>query len=95
MKSGVLSTEFWMTLVATGISMAVLGGLIAEGEVDQVMALAKDAIAGVVAIVSLVTYIISRTNLKREIVRSESGTLPEKDTPQLELPVSETPVELG
>ena len=70
LKSGIKTSEFWITLLPTVIATLVLTGVIEEGDTDLVVGLAKDIVAGIVAVASIVTYIVNRSGLKKEIVRS-------------------------
>lgn len=66
MKSGIKTTEFWITLVATllglGMSTGLLPSTFPQGDVSR----ATEHIAGaVVAIVAIVRYLTSRTDVKK------------------------------
>lgn len=69
-NNGIKTSEFWVTLLPTVIAMLVVTGVIDPGDTDMTMSLAKDAVAGIVALVSIVTYIVNRSNLKKEIVKA-------------------------
>lgn len=64
MKPGYLTTEFWITLVAQAVNIAVQLGWVGAGEAGTLKDALTQVIAGVVAIVSLVEYVRSRTALK-------------------------------
>ena len=70
MKSGLKSTEFYVTLVSTIVSLLVMAGLVQPTEADQVTELVVQAIGGIVALGSIIAYIYSRTVIKQEEIRA-------------------------
>lgn len=66
MKDGIKSTEFWLTLVAVIGSILVASGILGDTEATYLQGLVKEIISGAVALVTLVTYILSRASIKRE-----------------------------
>jgi hypothetical protein len=65
MTKGYKTSEFYMILVPTIVSMLVLTGVIPmEGQSDFAELL-KESVSGIVAIVAIVSYILSRTELKK------------------------------
>lgn len=63
-KSGVKTSEFWLTAVTIVVNILVITGVVGQGDADYLTQLATQVVAGVVAAVSLGTYIVSRTNHK-------------------------------
>ena len=74
MKPGVKTSEFYVTMLPVVIAGLVYSGIIPESDTDTIVSLAKDVIAGVVALFSIVSYILSRSHLKREILKSSETT---------------------
>lgn len=74
MKPGVKTSEFYVTMLPVVIAGLVYSGIIPESDTDMIVSLAKDVIAGVVALFSIVSYILSRSHLKREILKSSETT---------------------
>lgn len=70
-KSGFKTTEFYMTLIPTFVSMLVLAGFIPVEGQTQVLEMVKDAVAGIVAIVGIVSYITGRTEVKKAYINRE------------------------
>jgi len=65
-KSGFLSSEFWFATVLPGvISLLVLTGVIDPGRTSDFEGMLKDIIMGALALITLVTYILKRTELKK------------------------------
>lgn len=85
-NSGIKTSEFWVTLLPTVIAMLVLTGVIDQGDTDMTMSLAKDIVSGIIALVSITTYIVNRSNLKKEIVKAsvEQSRIIEKPTMKTE-----------
>lgn len=82
-KSGYITSEFPVAFIPTVVSILVLAGVIGETEADQVAELVKQAIFGIIAIASLVSYIMSRTELKKTKLLLDSGVKPEQRTPEV------------
>ena len=69
-KSGFKTSEFYLTLIPTIISMLVLAGVVPVESQTQVLEMVKDAVAGIVAIVGIVSYITGRTEVKKAYINS-------------------------
>lgn len=69
LKSGFKTSEFYMTLIPTVVSMLVISGVLPSDDQQQVLELVKDAIAGIVAVTGIVTYIMGRTEVKKTLIR--------------------------
>ena len=69
-KPGIKTSEFYVTMLPVVIAGLVFSGVIGESDTDYIIALIKDVIAGVVALFSIVSYIFSRSQLKRESLKS-------------------------
>lgn len=91
MKPGVKTSEFYVTMLPVVIAGLVYTGVIGDSDTDMIISLVKDVIAGVVALFSIVSYILSRSHLKREILKSSDTT---NKTEQI-LPKTELESELG
>jgi len=74
-KSGFKTSEFYLTLIPTVGAMLVLTGVIPENDSAQVVNLIKDAVSGIVAIVGIVSYIMGRTEIKREVIRNSKAEI--------------------
>jgi len=68
-KPGIKTSEFYVTMLPVVIAGLVFSGVIGEGDTDYIIALIKDVIAGVVALFSIVSYIFSRSQLKKESLK--------------------------
>lgn len=71
MKPGIQTTEFWMTLVPQIATILVVVGVLPSEDVDGVTKMIAGVIAGIVSLVSLVAYVWSRVQLKKEALRIE------------------------
>ena len=69
-KAGLKSSEFYLSLVPTVVSMLVLTGVISVTDENMIVQLGQDIIAGVVALFSIVTYIQARRDIKITSMRS-------------------------
>ena len=67
-ESGFKSSEFYLTLAPIIVSMLVLMGVVGETESSQIVELVKNSIAGIVAIAGIISYILSRTQLKQTAI---------------------------
>lgn len=68
-KQGILTTEFWVSVIPTIVSLLVLTGVVGTSEVESVTGLFEDIIAGAVALFSIISYVSARTSLKREQIK--------------------------
>lgn len=64
MKSGIKSSEFYVTLGSTIVSLLVMSGVLSAEQSSETAELIAQAIAGIVALGTIVSYIYSRTALK-------------------------------
>lgn len=71
MKIGVKSSEFFVTLGSLIVSLLVMSGLIAPERSSEVQEVIVQAIGGIVALGTIVSYIYSRTVLKQEEMKSQ------------------------
>ena len=86
MKPGVKTSEFYVTMLPVVIAGLVYTGVIGDTDTDMIISLVKDVIAGVVALFSIVSYILSRSHLKKEILKSSDTTNKTEQTqPKTEL----------
>jgi hypothetical protein len=66
MKPGIGTTEFWVTLIATLMGLGMSSGLVPSTFPQGDVSSATEHIAGaVVAIVAIVKYLTSRTEIKK------------------------------
>ncbi len=67
-KSGVKTTEFWMALIAQGIPVLVILGVLTPGEGEALVLTIGDAIVAAVAVIAslapILAYIKSRAEVK-------------------------------
>lgn len=85
-KPGILTTEFYATVIPGLIAILVITGVIDAGDTDMFVELATKIVSGIVAIATLVTYITKRTELKRSALGVEMA--------RLKLPQTEPGVEV-
>lgn len=64
-KPGFKTSEFCITLVAQVISLMALLGVVPSDQVDGLVKMVVAAITGFMSIVALVSYIVSRTQIKK------------------------------
>jgi len=62
--SGWQSSEFWMTIITSICSILVMLNIIGQEQANQLVQAVGSIASGIVAIVSIVVYIISRTKVK-------------------------------
>lgn len=65
MKKGFTTSEFYVTLASTVVSLLVMAGVIEPANASQLTDLVVQAIGGIVALGSVIAYILSRTELKK------------------------------
>lgn len=75
-KSGFATSEFWMAFLPTLASLLVLSGVVGADDSNYLVALGKDVVAGVVALISILKYVQSRTEIKVEAMKWEEERLP-------------------
>lgn len=90
-KPGIQTTEFYVTMLPVVISGLMFTGIIEPNDTDYVISLVKDIIAGVVALFSIISYVLSRSHLKREVLRLQE----KEDTKSQKLQKTTTVSELG
>lgn len=74
MKSGIKSSEFYMSLAALVTGLLVMGGYLVPERQTEVTELVSQAIGGAVALFSLINYTLSRTELKKSFSKEQSST---------------------
>lgn len=72
MKSGLKTSEFYVTLVSTVVSLLVMAGVVEPAYQNELTDLVVQAVGGVVALGSVIAYLLSRTELKREELRLQA-----------------------
>jgi hypothetical protein len=65
MKSGWRTTEFWTAISATIIGILITLGIVGPESQQELSALVEKASGGIISLVSIVSYIWSRTKVKR------------------------------
>jgi hypothetical protein len=73
MKAGYKTTEFYLTLVTTVVSLLVMAGILSPTEASEIAELAVQAISGIVALGVLIGYFFSRTEVKKKQIELENG----------------------
>lgn len=83
LKTGLLSTEFYLTVATSITGVLVLLGYLTPELADQFVEAIVSVIGGLLTIVSTITYIHGRITLKRESMQNSRPlvTLPESLDP--------------
>ena len=68
MKPAWQTTEFWTSLIAQIVGILVLTGGIASTDADHIKTLGQEVVGGIIALVSLLQYVKSRTVLKQTVI---------------------------
>ena len=71
MKSGITTSEFWITAGANIIALLALGGIFNPADTPEVTENFSQAIGGIFGVIANIVYIISRTSIKKEIIKKE------------------------
>ena len=71
-KTGAKTSEFYLALVPQVIGVLALIGIIPNEQVDEVVRLVVAAVTGLMSIIALVAYIISRIQVKKEALKAEA-----------------------
>ena len=71
MKTGIKTSEFWMTLIPQVITVLVVLGVMPAEDIDYITKAVAGIITGIVSVISLVAYVRSRTELKAQALRIE------------------------
>lgn len=71
LKSGVKTTEFYMTLIAQVVSLLAILGVIPNSQVDYLTKAVISVFAGLISLVSLISYIKGRIELKAQKMELE------------------------
>lgn len=84
LKSGILTTEFWMAIgtSVTGILVAI--GVLTPTEADQFVQALVSVVGGLLTLASMIVYIYGRIKLKSEYMQNstrESDLLKLDDSP--------------
>ena len=72
-KKGIYTTEFWITLLTTIVSLAGTMGFLTPDQADTLTQNITQVIGGVIAIVSVLRYIKSRENVKIAGMNAEAS----------------------
>ena len=71
-KSGFLTSEFWVTLANNTVAVFVLLGYLSPAQADEFVQAVMSIISGVVIVVSTVAYLYGRIALKRAAITSST-----------------------
>lgn len=66
LKSGIHTTEFWMTLVAQIVPILALVNVIPADDIDSVTKAITALISGLIGVGAAIAYIWSRVQLKKK-----------------------------
>jgi hypothetical protein len=69
-RSGLFTTEFITMIVAQAVSLLVMSGKISAVDADPMIKAISDIFAALLSIVTAVTYIITRTSLKKSMMEN-------------------------
>ena len=72
-KSGVKTTEFAVTILTTISSMLVVSGILKPEDATQFVELGSQIVAGVLALIVVVSYIRGRVNVKTEQLKLQTA----------------------
>ena len=75
MSSGLKSTEFYLTISSLIVGLLTMTGLLSPEKSGEVTELIVQAIGGIVALGTLISYILSRTQLKETQMKLEAQKL--------------------
>lgn len=74
-KSGIKTSEFWLTLFVTVIGMAVYTGYMPQDIADQALKGLEQIIGGILTLVPVITFIIGRSAVKIKAIEESSGEI--------------------
>lgn len=77
MKPWYWTSEAWASIIAQVVGLLVLVGGIASTDADKIKALGTEVVGGVIALVSLMQYIKSRTALKQAVIDNMPALQPD------------------
>lgn len=66
LKPSYKSGEFYLVFVTSIVSMLVLTGVIPSEKADEIQSLLVQAIGGIVALGTVIGYLLARTELKKK-----------------------------
>jgi NhaP-type Na+/H+ or K+/H+ antiporter len=72
MKTGLKTSEFYVTLVSMLVSLLVMTGVLEPDKASEISELIVQAIGGIVALGTVIGYLLSRTELKKEEMRLQA-----------------------
>lgn len=73
-KSGVQTSEFWVTLITSIIGLLVMTGIVSPNESNNLVQSLTAIVGGIIMIAPAVTYIFGRTWLKRKALSTQQPT---------------------
>ena len=76
-KPGYKTSEFIATMVGSIVSLMVMAGVIEPTSASEIQELTIQIVSGIVALGVLVSYILSRTEVKKEALRNQVDSNPE------------------
>ena len=95
MKSGIKTSEFWITLVPVIVGLLMSFGTITPEDQDVIISLGTQVIGGVVALFSLINYVNGRVELKKMEVQPDINISVESPEPQEKTDIEETETTIG
>lgn len=72
-KSGIKTTELWLTLITNVLTALVAFGYLTQNEADMLSKVVIAVIQLVIVLVPTVTYIVQRTSLKKAALNQPYG----------------------
>lgn len=74
-KAGIKTTEFWLTLIVSGLGTAVLLGYMPKEIADQAQKGVEQIIGGIMTLAPVIAYIISRGITKSRTITEVKTTV--------------------
>ena len=88
LKPGYLTSEFWISFIASIIAVLAAGGVVGQTDATNLISQTTilitaihSIIAGVIAVVAIVTYIKSRFDLKKTALMTDAIAVKNAATP--------------
>lgn len=72
MKTGVKTSEFWLTISSGVLGLFAMYGVIPTEELTEVERMIEQVFGALVTIVTFVTYIVGRVSLKKEELKNRA-----------------------
>ena len=75
-KPGISTSEFWLTLFATLVGLAVAAGVVPAAQGATIVHEVTVIVGGVIAIVPALGYVWSRASVKKAAIAGAAGVTP-------------------